>query len=133
MGVIEADVEMGSEGSIGRGGGRWRANLLASMRPLAKSALDAIGNTPLVKLSNVLPFLGIPNANLFAKLDNLNVGGSKKDRVAKQMVLDARENGQLNEGQAIIEVGRSSEDESRVIDQENDLLTSSPLTRAPPS
>ncbi|GMI23289.1 hypothetical protein TrRE_jg8247 [Triparma retinervis] len=72
---------------------------------LATSAIDAIGNTPLVKLGNILPNLGLPSTTkLFAKLDNLSVGGSKKDRVAKQMVLDGYDSGELVSGQPIIEL-----------------------------
>jgi len=72
---------------------------------LCKSALDAIGRTPLVKLSNILPHLDLPpSVAIFAKLDNLSLGGSKKDRIAKQIVLDALDNGTLSPGQSIVEL-----------------------------
>jgi cysteine synthase len=78
------------------------------MRPhglAATSVVDAIGNTPLVQLKNILPYLKLPpTTRLFAKLDNLNPGGSKKDRVAKQIVLDGYESGELVAGQPIVEL-----------------------------
>ena len=49
--------------------------------------LDAIGNTPLVKLNLK------EGINLFAKLEYLNPGGSIKDRLAKYLIEDAEKRG----------------------------------------
>jgi cysteine synthase A len=68
-------------------------------------AFNAIGRTPMVRLSNINKHLGLPsNASIYAKLEYLNVGGSKKDRIAKQMIDDAIEEGTLQEGQRIVEL-----------------------------
>ena len=42
------------------------------------NSLELIGSTPLVKLKNVIPSNG---ANIFAKLESFNPGGSVKDRI----------------------------------------------------
>ena len=54
------------------------------------SILDAIGKTPLVKLQRVSKEL---KCNLYAKCEFMNPGGSIKDRIARQMVLDAEKEG----------------------------------------
>src|SRR5215813_1898778 len=62
--------------------------------------LEAIGSTPLVKLS-ILPGKG--SAAVFAKVEALNPGGSVKDRIAWSMVLDAERKGLLVRGGTIVE------------------------------
>jgi len=62
--------------------------------------LDAVGNTPLVKLDNITEGL---NANIYAKLEFVNPGGSTKDRIAKYMVEKAEKEGKLKKGDTIIE------------------------------
>ncbi len=62
---------------------------------------EAIGNTPMVRLSRLTAGL---KGNIFAKLEYLNPGFSKKDRAALQMVLEAEQNGILRPGQTIIEL-----------------------------
>jgi cysteine synthase A len=52
-----------------------------------ENSLELIGSTPLVKLKNVIPSNG---ANIFAKLESFNPGGSVKDRIALAMVEDAK-------------------------------------------
>ena len=64
------------------------------------NSLELIGDTPLVKLNNVIPENG---ANIFAKLEFFNPGGSVKDRIALAMVEDAEEKGILKPGSTIIE------------------------------
>lgn len=49
---------------------------------------DVIGNTPLVRLSNICKADGI-ECELLAKCEYLNPGGSVKDRIGRRMVLDA--------------------------------------------
>lgn len=63
---------------------------------------ELIGRTPLVELKRLKEELGL-RANLLAKFEMFNPGGSVKDRVAKAMLDDAREKGVLKEGSVIIE------------------------------
>ncbi|KAI9011650.1 cysteine synthase [Hyaloraphidium curvatum] len=85
--------------------------------PLARSIVEAIGNTPLVELSRLpvaLPELlfvtpsgaRIPPTRfrLLAKLEYLQPGGSKKDRVALHLLLTSRRSGALKPGQPVIEL-----------------------------
>ena len=62
--------------------------------------IDSIGNTPLVELKHCSPKQGV---RLFAKLEGTNPTGSIKDRIVKQMVLDAEKEGLLRPGATIIE------------------------------
>jgi len=64
------------------------------------NSLQLVGLTPLVKLNNVVPTNG---ANVYAKLECFNPGGSVKDRIAKAMVEDAEHRGILKPGSTIIE------------------------------
>lgn len=63
---------------------------------------ELIGNTPMLELHNIEKELNI-KARLLAKLEYFNPAGSVKDRVAKQMILDAQKEGKLKEGATIIE------------------------------
>ena len=79
------------------------ADMLTSrpmMRGVAESVLDLIGQTPLLHLSR---FAQPPLADVYAKLEWMNPGGSVKDRVALGMILDAEEKGLLKSGATIIE------------------------------
>jgi cysteine synthase A len=64
---------------------------------LVHTILEAIGGTPLVRLSR------ISSGNVFAKAEYLNPGGSVKDRVAKYIVERAEAAGTLKEGMTVIE------------------------------
>lgn len=64
---------------------------------LINSILDAIGNTPLMRLQR------ISSGNVFAKAEFLNPGGSIKDRVAKYIIDSAEKDGTLKPGIIIIE------------------------------
>ena len=66
------------------------------------SALELIGNTPLVEVKNVEKSEGL-EATILAKLEYFNPAGSVKDRVAKSMIEDAEAKGLLKEGSVIIE------------------------------
>ena len=66
------------------------------------SADELIGNTPLLRLSNIEKKFNL-KAKLFAKLEFMNVSGSAKDRVAKAMILDAEKSGKLKKDSVIIE------------------------------
>lgn len=65
------------------------------------SAVEAIGDTPLVELSRLTRDTG---GRILAKLDNLNPGHSKKDRIARQIIETARADGSLAPGQPVIEL-----------------------------
>lgn len=65
-----------------------------------KTILDAIGNTPLVRLSALGKGL---RAKIYAKLEFMNPGGSIKDRIAVKMVAEAEKEGFLEPGGTIIE------------------------------
>jgi cystathionine beta-synthase len=64
------------------------------------TVLDAIGNTPLVKLTHVGKGLAVP---ILAKCEHLNPGGSVKDRIALAIVEDAERRGVLRRGDTLIE------------------------------
>ena len=65
------------------------------------STVEAIGNTPLVELSRLTR--GI-DGRILAKLENLNPGYSKKDRIARQIIEDAEASGELAPGQTVVEL-----------------------------
>jgi cysteine synthase B len=67
---------------------------------LAESILDAIGNTPLVKLSRMSPN---PNVTIYAKLEGHNPTGSLKDRIALYMIEAAEKSGELTPDKVILE------------------------------
>jgi cysteine synthase A len=67
------------------------------------SVLDKIGNTPIQELTRITASLGL-EGRLIAKLENLNPGGSMKDRVARQIIQRAIELGELKPGQPVVEV-----------------------------
>lgn len=66
------------------------------MRKLYNNVLDAIGNTPCVKIK-------IDDINFYAKLEYLNPGGSIKDRSALYIIKHAEQNGLLKPGYTIID------------------------------
>lgn len=70
--------------------------------PVAADALDLIGNTPLIKLNKIPQSFGI-KANVYAKVELFNLGGSIKDRIAKNMVLEAEKSGRIKPGYTLIE------------------------------
>jgi cysteine synthase A len=69
---------------------------------VASAALDLIGSTPVVRLSR-LPQLEGLRAEVWAKLESLNPGGSVKDRICRAMVEQAERDGLLRPGGTIIE------------------------------
>jgi cystathionine beta-synthase len=62
--------------------------------------LQAIGNTPLVRLNRVTKEL---SCTVYAKCEFLNPGGSVKDRIGYQMVEDAEKAGRIKPGDTLIE------------------------------
>ena len=67
---------------------------------VARDITELVGHTPMLQLTRVAPATG---ADLFAKLEFLNPGGSVKDRAALGMILDAEARGLLHAGSTIIE------------------------------
>jgi cysteine synthase A len=65
------------------------------------SVLGAIGNTPLVDLCRITRGL---EGRILAKLEYLNPGFSKKDRIALQMIEEAEAEGKLKPGQTVVEL-----------------------------
>jgi cysteine synthase A len=69
-------------------------------KPFA-SAIEAIGDTPVVELSRITRGL---EGRILAKLEYLNPGFSKKDRIARQIIEDAESDGRLKPGQTVVEL-----------------------------
>jgi len=67
-----------------------------------KSLTELVGKTPILELTHIEEAEGL-KAKLLAKLEYFNPAGSVKDRIAKQMIEDAEEEGLLKEGSTIIE------------------------------
>lgn len=66
-------------------------------QPVKQSILELIGNTPLVKLNKIPQSLGI-KAQIYAKVELFNAGGSVKDRIALRMVEKAEKEGKITPG-----------------------------------
>ena len=76
---------------------------IESMKKMVESALELIGNTPLLRATRYTKDIGGAETELLAKLEYLNPTGSAKDRPALAMIEDAEERGLLNLGATIIE------------------------------
>lgn len=72
------------------------------MSDIKNSFIDLVGNTPLVRLNNLIKKEGF-KADILAKLEYFNPAGSVKDRIAKEMILDAMEKGLIKEDTTLIE------------------------------
>ena len=70
------------------------------MNTTAGSVLDAIGNTPLVRLRRVVPATA---ADVIVKLESINPTGSYKDRMALAMIEGAERRGVLKPGMRVVE------------------------------
>src|ERR671938_1354152 len=70
------------------------------MGRIVDSALELIGETPLIRLSRVAPRGA---AVVWGKLESANPGGSVKDRIARAMIEQAEEAGLLKPGATIVE------------------------------
>ncbi len=62
--------------------------------------LKTIGSTPIVKLNKIAPEL---SCNLYAKCEFFNPGGSVKDRIGYNMVIEAEKSGRIKPGDTLIE------------------------------
>ena len=72
------------------------------MSEIKNSFLDLVGQTPLVRVNNLIKKDEL-KADVLAKLEYFNPAGSVKDRIAKEMILDALEKGLINENTTLIE------------------------------
>ena len=72
----------------------------ASLPPIRADITQLVGNTPILQLGRVV---SSGSADVFAKLEFLNPGGSVKDRAALGMILDAEAKGLLRPGATIVE------------------------------
>ncbi len=74
--------------------------MILSTPATVKSALDAIGNTPVVQLQRIVPS---KHAAVFVKLEYFNPTGSYKDRMALAMIEQAEIRGTLKSGMTVVE------------------------------
>lgn len=65
------------------------------------SIMELIGNTPLIRIRNVIPEGTKPL--VLAKVESLNPGGSVKDRIAANMIFEAERAGRIQSGGTIVE------------------------------
>ena len=72
------------------------------MSKIYKGAIELVGNTPLVEVTNIEKKEQL-KARLLVKLEYFNPAGSVKDRVGKAMIEDAERTGRLKPGSVIIE------------------------------
>ena len=68
------------------------------------SVLDLIGQTPLIRLSRISP---ASHASVLGKMESLNPGGSVKDRIGLNMILDAERRSRSARGGACGSVYRA--------------------------
>ncbi|CUS12364.1 unnamed protein product [Tuber aestivum] len=69
---------------------------------ILNTIVDHIGDTPLVRLNRIPQSLGI-HAQVLAKCEFFNAGGSVKDRIAKRMIEEAEREGKIKPGDTLIE------------------------------
>jgi cysteine synthase A len=74
---------------------------MAEQKKTYLSTVETIGDTPLVELSRLTRGL---DGRILAKMEYLNPGFSKKDRIARQIIEDAEAQGLLQPGQTIVEL-----------------------------
>lgn len=73
------------------------------MSQVMNSVVEAIGNTPLVRLDRLTQNAGV-TGTILAKLEYLNPGFSKKDRAAQGIIAEAMRSGDLKPGQTVVEL-----------------------------
>ena len=73
-----------------------------NLSPILSSSLDAIGNTPMIRLERIASKEGL-ECELLAKCEFFNAGGSVKDRIAIRMVQELERTGKIKRGDTIIE------------------------------
>lgn len=73
------------------------------MSKIVQSALELVGNTPILQVNNYAKNANIKDVTVLAKLEYFNPAGSVKDRIALAMIEDAEEKGLIQPGATIIE------------------------------
>ena len=73
------------------------------MTKVLDNVLEAIGNTKIVNCSRLVEHWGV-SGTILAKLEHLNPGFSKKDRVGLHMILEAEEKGWISPGDTVVEL-----------------------------
>ena len=73
------------------------------MGEILQSIDQAVGRTKIVSLSHIVIEYGA-KGNIYAKMEYLNPGFSKKDRIAKAMIDEAEDSGLLKKGQPVVEL-----------------------------
>ncbi len=64
-----------------------------------ETILEAIGHTPIIQLKRSIP---TGSANIFAKLERFNPGGSLKDRIVLRIISEAERSGKLAPGGTVV-------------------------------
>ncbi len=77
------------------------SHVIAGRGRRLESIIDAVGNTPVVRLQKVAR--DVPDVEVWAKLEFANPGGSVKDRPALRMMLDALADGRLTRDKILID------------------------------
>ncbi|KAF7990105.1 hypothetical protein HCN44_009094 [Aphidius gifuensis] len=80
----------------------FKRDVLNDRKKVLPDILEAIGQTPLIRLNRIPKFYGV-KCEIFVKCEFLNPGGSVKDRIGYRMVQDAESAGILKPGSTIIE------------------------------
>ncbi len=70
------------------------------MTSTTNSVIQAIGNTPLIELKNIVP---PGSARIVVKMESANPTGSMKDRMAKAVIKGAEKKGLINKGDTVVE------------------------------
>jgi len=73
---------------------------ISELQPISANILDAVGNTPLVRLP--AGFDPEVKCEVLLKLEFMNPSGSIKDRIALHMVRQAEKSGELKKGGRIV-------------------------------
>lgn len=73
---------------------------MGKQEKVANSVLDLVGSTPMVRLNRIIDKEG---ADIYAKLESFNPGGSVKDRICLAMIEDAERKGVLKPGATLVE------------------------------
>lgn len=81
----------------------WKNREESNLRKMLNAVHEVIGETPMVHLSRIARAFGV-EGGIYAKLEYLNPGFSKKDRVALAMIEEAEAAGLLKPGQTVVEL-----------------------------
>jgi cysteine synthase B len=76
-------------------------SIAPAQSPLGESALDRVGNTPLLRLERIAE--SVPRLELLGKAEWYNPGGSVKDRAASNIIAQAERAGKLSPGKILLD------------------------------